>query len=286
VTDADANRDRVSSPGKERAMNRKSHTHPSTIGSPRFDAFGFDPLTGMRLVPLDPWTCFVDGDGDGDGDDGGDKTFTQADVDRIVKKRIAKAEKESASLAKKLDSATSNLETLTTKFDELQTKFDSTNKSDVEKELAKLQRQVAKMESDTGTLTKERDEANALALQAVAGLNRTKLEAQLRDALRGQKAHGKGMDQAVALMLGEGAKFDEDGVFGMTIDDVPYDKPADAAKKWLEQNSHFQEGSGGGSGTPRPGGNGKLLNEKAMDDMSPASLVSTGLSMTPKVATD
>src|SRR5690606_35299081 len=92
--------------------------------------------------------------------------------------------------------------------------------------------------------------------------------------------HGMGMDQAVRLMLADGAQFDEDGNFIMKVGDVPYDKPEEAAKKWLELNPHFQEGSGGGSGTPRAGGT-KLVTPKQMDEMGEVSLIATGLSNPP-----
>lgn len=151
-----------------------------------------------------------------------------------------------------------------------------------EEEDAKLQRTVSKMEDANVSAIKERDEAVVLAEKAVAGLSRTQLEGQLREALRTNKAHGKGMGQAVELMLQEGAGFDEDGNFAMKVGEVPFDKPDEAAKKWLETNTHFLEGTGGGSGTPRPGGNGKLLSEKVMDEMSPAALISQGLDIPAK----
>lgn len=239
-------------------------------------SYTFDPLTGMSLYAPNGLVCSAES---GDGDEGGDppeKTFTQSDIDRILKNRLKKLEKERDSLSSKLESQTKSFEDLSSKFDKLQEQYDASSKSDVEKELAKLQRQVAKMENEKSSALKAKEEAEALAQQAVAGLSQTKLRGMLRDSLRGAKAHGQGMDQAVELMINSGAKFDDEGNFGMTIDDVPYDKPTEAAAKWLEKNTHFLEGAGGGAGTPRAGGT-KLLNNQAMESMSPAAMIAEGL---------
>lgn len=267
--------------------NLESHT--SILGSQwrraALEACGaFDPLTGMRIVPADPFVCFADGDDDPEGGDGGDntpgKTFTQADVDRIVKQRLKKAERDQAVAAKRAEDAEKQIADLTKKFDTLQERYDASNKSDVEKELGKLQRQIAQMEERQKSLQVERDEAVSKATNAEQGLTKTRLEGTLRESLRTNKAHGKGMDQAVRLMLAEGATFDEEGNFTFKIGDVPYDKPEEATKKWLESNPHFMEGSGGGSGTPRAG-NGKILTTEQMDSMETSSLLSVGLKSKP-----
>jgi len=257
----------------------KSRTHSSvqTLRRPsRWPSLRVDPLTGMLLEPQLSGFCFADGDDDDPPESKG-RSFTAEEVEAKIKARLKKADKENAALTRKLELAEKSVTDLSTKFDTLTEKFDATNKSDVEKELAKTQRILAKLESERDAAQTQAAEALAMAEQAAAGLTKTKLESTLRDALRTGKAHGPGMDQAVSLMLNSGATFDEDGSFQMTIDDVPYDKPAEAAAKWLETNSHFREGAGGGSGTPRGGGNTRLMNTEAMEGMSPAALISEGL---------
>lgn len=241
------------------------------------DAFAFDPITGMQLVPRDPWLCFAEGD---EEEDTG-KTYSQADVERMIKSRLKKQEAENAKLAAQAEKASKDLEALTSKFDKLSEQYETSGKSDVEKELAKLQRTAAKLEADKLLAEKAAAEATALATQAVQSLKTTKLEATLRDALRTNKAHGVGLDQAVKLMLAEGATFDDDGGFAMKVGEVPYDKPAEAAKKWLETNSHFAEGTPGGAGTPRAGGNGKLHTPESLAGMPTTSLLAEGLSKPP-----
>ncbi len=262
-------------------------THTSTRSlqqriNKRWDDLGLvDSITGMRLAPRDPWTCFVEDDGDeGEGGEPPGKTFTQADVDRIVKTRLKKQERELAQATKRAEESEKATAELTKKFDSLQEKFDATNKSDIEKELAKLQREMERAKAERETLAKERDEAKALAEQATSGLAQTQLQSTLRDALRENKAHGKGMEQAVRLMLAEGAAFDEDGNFAFKVGDVPYDKPIEAAKKWLEANPHFAEGTAGGSGTPRIG-NSRVMTDEQLDAMPAVSLIEAGLSAPP-----
>lgn len=269
------------------SIKSKSHTfaHGRTRQPKWFREMFVDPLTGRAFgEPEHPWHAFGDNDDDdppggGGGDDKG-KTFSQEDVDRIVKQRLKKQEREAAKLAKDNEKLSKQLEDLSGKFDELTDRYEKSNKSDAERELTKLQREMAQLTSKFETLQQEKAEAEQTAQQAVQGLTRTKLETTLREALRQNKAHGRGMDQAVKLMLADGAGFDEDGNFVMKVDDVPYDKPGEAAARWLANNLHFVEGTGGGAGTPR-GSNGKLLSTKDMDDMPPVNLMAEGLKATP-----
>jgi hypothetical protein len=283
--DADANRDRVNDTREESQKMKTAlmyiSTHIPITRSFRAALEGelpCDPLTGHRLVPPPSWIAFADGEED--TTDSG-KTYTQEDLERIVKQRIKKSESALARAQKEAEQNAKKVEELSTKFDELNTKYESTNKSEIERELAQLQRTVAKLQKDNEGLVSAKTEAEKMAMEAVSGLQRTKLETSLRDGLRAHKAHGKGMDQAVKLMLAEGAKFDENGDFAFTVDEVPYDNPKEAAQKWLEANPHFMEGSPGGSGSPRPGGSVNLLNQETMKDMSPTALIQAGLSTDP-----
>lgn len=242
------------------------------------DAFAFDPLTGMQLVPRDPWICFAENENEDEDDKGGGgKTYTKDDIERIVKQRLKKAEAENAKLAANAEKAAKDLEALSAKFAKLEEAHEASGKSEIEKELAKTQRALAKLEAEKADAVKAATEAAALAAQATAGLKTTKLEAMLREGLRSSKAHGQGLDQAVRLMLAEGATLDDEGAFTMKLGEVPYDKPADAAKKWLEANSHFAEGTAGGAGTRIGGSNGKLHTPAELDAMPTTSLIATGL---------
>lgn len=273
-------------------MSIKSKSHTFANGRTRAPRWVrdmlTDPLTGQSFgPPAHPWHAFADDDDDDDkgagggaGGGGSDKTFKQEDVDRIVKQRLKKQEREFAKATKENEKLSKQLEELTGKFEDLTDRYEKSNKSDAERELTKLQREMAQLNSKFEAAVKEKDEAVATATQAVAGLTKTRLEGTLREALRANKAHGRGMDQAVRLMMADGAGFDDDGNFLMKVDDVPYDKPAEAAQKWLSNNLHFVEGTGGGAGTPR-GSNGKLLTTKAMDDMPAVNLMAEGLKNSP-----
>jgi hypothetical protein len=240
-----------------------------------------DVMSVERLC-ANPFVCYAEGD-DGDGDKGKEKTFTQDEVERIVKKRLAKSEKENAALTKRADAAEAESKKNADAIEKLQARLDSEGKgTDAEKELVKVQRQLARLEAAQGKLTKERDEAVEKAEAAASGLSTTKLRGMVSEGLRKAKAHSRGMNQAVTLMLHDGeVKLDDDGNFTATIDGVPYEKPEEAAAKWLETNAHFAEGSSGGSGSPRPGGNAKLLTNEQMDAMHDTSLLEVGLNQKP-----
>lgn len=240
----------------------------------------FDSLTGLRIVQRAAFVCFADGDGDEDGDGKPPRTYTNEEVEKMIKTRIKKAESEAAKLAAENERLSKGMSDLSEKFEKLNEKYESSNKSDVEKELAKAQRALQKYEADLANANKAKTEAEEKAAAAAKGLTTTRLQATIRDALRSSQAHATGMEQAVQLMMGAGATLDEEGAFSMSIDNVPYDKPVEAAKKWLETNPHFVEGSGGGSGTVRSGA-AKLLNNQAMESMSPVSLIAAGLKSTP-----
>ncbi len=245
-------------------------------------AQSFDDLTGLQLLPPNPYVCFVDSEEDDKEEEKptAGKTYTDDEVQKIVKTRLKKQERELETTKKALEAAQKKHAETDTRLKELEDKLETSGKTDHEKELAKVQREHAKALEDLKRFQTERDEAVKIAAEASSGLTRTKLETTLREALRTHKAHGKGMDQAVRLMLSEGATYDEEGAFAMKVGEVPYDKPDDAAKKWLEANPHFVEGAGGGSGTPRAG-NGKLITGQQMEAMSTTSLLAAGLKTTP-----
>jgi hypothetical protein len=246
------------------------------------------PVPNVERLCADPFVCFVEGGDDDDGDKGKDKTFTQDEVERIVKKRIAKAEKENAALTKRADAAEAESKKNADAIEKLQARLDDSGKgTNTEKELAQLTRKHAKLEADMAKAKAELGEAQAAAEKATAGLSNTKLRTMVREALRGAKAHGKGMEQAVTLMMHDAEiKLDDDGKFTATIDGVPYDKPEDASKKWLETNPHFAEGVGGGSGSPRAGGTTKMLSPDQLDSMHPTSLLGIGLQQKPSGSPD
>lgn len=274
--------------------NMKTHTFTSILNAklgsmPRGTAL--DPFTGPNVARLTAPShiAFADG-GDDDPDDGGEpapgdggRTFTQAEVDRIIKGRLKKSEKELAAAQKRAEKADEAMAAMQAKLDELDDKLTHANASDEAKELAKLQRKYAQLEDKHAKVLSERDEAVAKANEASEGLTKHKVSTTLTDALLGAGAYKKGVKRAVEAMRNEGiVQLDEDGNMILTVAGIPYEDATEAAKKWLalEENEMFAEGMSRGSGAPRPGG-GALLSPKQMDGMRTGSLLQMGLSNPP-----
>lgn len=276
-------------------MNKQTRTHSLThrmsLGEmPKASAIVEGPnglpMPNLARLSWDPSVCFADS-GDGDGDptpppsDSG-KTFTQEDVDRIIAKRLAAKEKEIAKLAAENEKTSKRFEEMNAKFEELSAKYEETNKSDVERELIKAQRAIAKYQDKIKALEEQAAEATKTATEARSTLKQRELESALRSGLLKAKAHTRGLDQAVKILISEGrAEVDDEGRVTLTIGDVPYDDPAEAAERWLQANPHFAEGMLGGSGTPMPGKGGGFMSLEQMDKMSPDALLKAGLEKSP-----
>lgn len=281
----------------------KSKMHPSTLNflatgglAHQRDVELFDPLTGLRQVPLTGSVCFAEGGGDdggGGGDDGGDgggddgggddQVFTAAQVEQQIKRRIRRvrkeykdqlsaAEKAQAEMQEQLDALTSQLE-----------ESGGEEKKKVtaaERELTKLQARLAEVEETTGTLTAERDAATA-ALKSYIVKDR------IRSALVEAKVIPSGLDHAVALMSTEYmAELETDEETGehsvvLKMDGRETEDLKLAANTWLKKNTHFalHPGGGTGEGTGR-GGNGKRnapLTPETIEKSDPSKLITDGL---------
>lgn len=274
-------------------MNKQTRTHSLThrmsLGEmPKASAVVEGP-DGLMMPNLarhewDGRICFAEGDDIPDAPPSSDsgKTFTQEDVDRIIAKRLAAKEKELAKLAAENEKTSKRFEEMSAKFEELSAKYEETNKSDVERELIKAQRAIAKYQDRIKALEEQAAEATKTATEARSTLKQRELESALRSGLLKAKAHARGLDQAVKILISEGrAEVDDEGRITLTIGDVPYDDPAEAAERWLQANPHFAEGMLGGSGTPMPGKGGGFMSLEQMDKMSPDALLKAGLEKSP-----
>lgn len=248
-----------------------------------------DPFTGPNVERMiaPSHIAYAEAEDEGEGDEEPpqtpERTFTQAELDRIIKQRLKKSERELAAAQKRAEKSEASLQSMQAKIDELDDKLTTANKSDEAKELAKLQRKYAQLEDKFTKVTTERDEAVAKATEAAEGLTKHRVSTTLTDALLGAGAYKKGVKRAVEAMRNEGiVQLDEDGNMILTVAGVPYEDATEAAKKWLaqEENEMFAEGMSRGSNSPRPGGGG-LLSSKQMDGMRTGSLLQVGLSSPP-----
>jgi hypothetical protein len=222
------------------------------------------------------------GAGASDGTEGATpppKTFTQEEVDRIVAARVAKAAGAGKAALTAQQQAAARVAELEAELEETRGKLLPAQGH--EADLAKTARERDRLAKE---LTDAKAREDALSGQVSELSTRQKnaaIESVVREALGKSGAHGAGLNQAVRLMVAEGAaEVDDEGVT-ITIDRVPYTGEAAIAKAaaaWLNANPHFQKSPDGGSGGRRP--NGGALPPADMDKMSAGALLRTGLKAT------
>lgn len=189
-----------------------------------------------------------------------DKTFTQAELDRIVQKRVADAEKKYADH--------STLKERAAKAEELQAKleeFESKGKPAGDVAVSRLEKQIAKLQSDLETSTKKLTESDAKAGAAEKARRDSHIGTVARDALAKAKAVPGAMKHAAALFAQEAkSELDIDDATGeirgvqFTVGTTVYDDAAKAAEAWLLLNPHFASAPAGGAGTRHPNGGAPL----------------------------
>lgn len=206
------------------------------------------------------------------------RTFSQEEVDRIVASRVAKAKGESKGALSASEQAKARVAELEAELEETRGKLAPDDASKAEQ---------AKATRENARLTKELADAKAAAAAATTQLGdltakqkTSAIETVVRKALGASGAHTQGLEQAVRLMVAEGAaEVDDEGVT-VTINKVPYtgdEAIAKAAAAWLTANPHFAKGVDGGSGGRRPnGGAGPADLEK----MSARNLLRAGMRAT------
>lgn len=225
----------------------------------------------------DPFLCFAEGDGDPDDDpDDDDKKFSQADVDRIVKRRLKKADAAHAKLQSQFEELQGQLAELQNQPDD-----DTDTNGDASKELTKLKRELARATGELKKLTEERDQAIEAATGATTRYKQHRIKNELQAALLKSGALPTAVDDAVAMMAA-GADLEEDDEGGATIvvkvGDVPYEDPIKAAAKFLAEKPHYAKApAGGGSGNPR-GGGGRGGQPLDPEKTPSTALISQGLS--------
>lgn len=220
------------------------------------------------------------GDTGDTGDGGADKgrTFSQGDVDRIVKAALAKRDRSDGRAKSELEAAKAREAELSRELEELRASIDDAKESgDPKRELAALKREMAKLQREHAQAAKDRDEAMKGRDELAGKIRKSTIEGALRTALTKSGAHAQGIEQAVRLLSMDGsAEVDEDGTVTLTIDGMAYDGDslAKAAQAWLTANPHFARAVEGGSNGRRPG---SARVDVDLDKLTPAELIRRGL---------
>lgn len=255
------------------------HVRPFASGSlaHQRDAVSFDPLTGMRLAPADPFTCFAEGDPPAPppGDPPPPKTFTQDELNAIVAKRVGEVQKKFADYDDVKAKAGKADEALA-KVNELTEKLELAGKSEEEKAKLLAEKLQAKSEAERIALAKERDDAKAAAERAREDLRSTRIDHQVTAVLTSAKALPEMLPYAISAFRAE-TKIehdDNDRITSITFDDVPYTDAKKAAEAWLKSRPGFAAAPAGGGGTRGPNG---APPGKSFDTMSAVELATLGL---------
>ena len=252
-------------------MNPSILTHLSGVklGSrAQRERFDFDPLTGMRLRPLAPFTCFVEDEGDGDDDDEDDdppkdeKTFTASQLEQTIKRRLTKEARKHARELKERDTQIASFEARIAEFEEKLEADDGEEKkksTQTERELTKAGARIVELEA----ALKESTDVGAAATSA---LQTHVINSKVRSALTGANVLPGALDHAISLFANEhkaAMETDDDGksYLVLSVDGGETDDVGDTAKSWLKKNPHFAAHPGGGSGEVPPanksGGSGR-----------------------------
>ena len=249
----------------------------------------------VRRNEAHPRICFGEGDDAGDDGAGGDdaakkkkaddeaKQYSKADLERIVKDRLKKRDREYAELQAAKEKSDATLAELSARVEELEEGgSDKDGGKDVQKELATLRREVKKLTDANALLTKEKDLATKSLGETTERYKRTRVDNMLRDGLISAKAHKDGLDAAVELLRLRGnATIDDEDQLSVTIDGIPYNDAKEASAAFLKKHSYLAEGMRSqGDGHPRPGsgnGAGAPLTDKQMEGMGVSGLLTAGL---------
>lgn len=274
----------------------KLRTNLSIIGNlmkRNATAGDFDPLTGMRLTPRDPWVCFVENEDEdddaGDGEDGNEKRYTEADVEKLIKRRLAKSNK---GQAKELTALQKANESLQAQLTELTDKLEQGKSAD-EKSEKKQERALARAEAQIKELTEKLSAAEETGKASSTKLRSHIKSAAIRKALTKSGVLTKALPHAVKLMMEDlGAEIlEEEGDDGqmqhvvvVKVDGKETDDIGKAAQRWLKDNTHFASHPGAGSGEKPPGrktsagGLGMELSPEVIEKADATSLIEKGFS--------
>jgi hypothetical protein len=192
---------------------------------------------------------------------GGEKTFKQEDVDRIVQERVGK-------MKTQLDAATEALKEL----DAIKTKLadadkerqDALDAKELEGKSAedKLKIQLTKasdlLKAKEAEWAKKHSDAEALAKQHETRFVDHVKRSAVTDALVASGVLGSAVGDAAQSFLGEAQlELDEKhGIKSLVVGGKTFEKPADAAKHFLSTKPYYASAPSGGSGNPRLSGGG------------------------------
>lgn len=197
----------------------------------------------------------------GSGAGGGEKTFTQADVDRIVQERVAKQNDR----IKTLEASASRLTEIEAKLaeaDERERKALEEAELKGKSELEKLQIQVQKANDQLKVRDvewqKKFGEVETLKSQAEQRFLDHVKRSAVTDALMGAGAlKTAGRDAALSFLSEAQIELGDDHqIKTITVGGKSFDKPADAAKHFLTEKPYYADAQPGGSGSPRNNGGG------------------------------
>lgn len=206
--------------------------------------------------------------------------LTQAQLDQIVQRAIAKEKRGTSRTVAEITQAKAQLEA---ELAEARAAAEGAGDPSKNPEIAKAQREAAAAKAQLEALAKEKAEA----LAKLEGMTKAQRDRAVSDTLRAELtragAHAPGLEQAARLLAMEGAaEVDEDdGSITLTISGIPYRGAtlAKAVAVWLAANPHFAKSPAGGSGANRPNGNGRMPAD--FSTASPVDLISAGLSRPP-----
>lgn len=239
--------------------------------------------SNASLIFQEPLTLLEGAGGDGSGGGGGgtgegDKRFTQAELDAILEKRLAKERTRTADYDTIKEQA-AQLPELQKQIEELRTQMEDAGKSAQEKARAQAERERA-------TIVKQLEEAKAEAVKAAkereeieGSFKRHRLQNALASALvaAGAMKDEKAIARAARDLMEDGkAEFSDDGKVVLDFDDGRFTDPKAGAAHWLKSNAWYAEHPGGGAGTGRPNGKGMPSN---VDDMTAEEMANLAWSM-------
>jgi hypothetical protein len=214
----------------------------------------------LRERLLAPETEGAGAGGAGAPPTGGDKTFTQQDLDRIVQERVGKLNEKLKGQEAQLQRL-AEIEKKLAESDEREAKAREEAELRGKTELEKLQIQIQKAqkarEEAEGGWQKKLSEVESLKTQAEQRFVDHVKRSAVAEALNGVGlAKGAGR-AAVGTFLSEAQieLGDDHQIKSITVGGKAFDKPGEAAKHFLTENPYFAEAPPGGSGHPR-GGNG------------------------------
>jgi hypothetical protein len=194
-----------------------------------------------------------------------ERTFSQADVDRLIDKRVKSMHKELEARP-----TSDQLAELQAKLDGIESERELAGKTAAEKlthqhakELEKISQQYAKLEESMKAKESE-------AVESQAQLKNFRLQSAFSAALNKAGVYSPGASDALKVLLAEitEPEFGDTGIRASYGDEID-EPPEEIAKKFLEDRPHFASAKVGGAGTTRPSGapHAKNLDDMGVDEL-------------------